>query len=253
MRTLEIFAGTQSFSKGITVSGGETVTVDILDKFKPDIVADIMSWDYKSAYPVGHFDIIWASPPCTEYSKAKTRGERDLDGADALVRKSIEIIRYFQPKRWIIENVGTGLLVKRMATICPEIADKAYIADYCAYGKPYRKRTIFWSNVKLQLKLCGGKGVCASMTGSVHKGSCGNGTEKYNKEGINSVWDKDSIPEPLITSIIRQMSKPIKTSCSMCKTPGYGIYDGIILCHKHKLSSGYCDDCSKKECECDEV
>ena len=216
MRTLEIFAGTQSFSKGITASGGETVTVDILDKFKPTIVADIMSWDYKSAYPVGHFDIIWASPPCTEYSKAKTRGVRDLDGADALVRKSSEIIRYFQPKRWIIENVGTGLLVKRMTSICPEIADRAYIADYCAYGKPYRKRTIFWSNMKLSLKLCGGIGVCDAMIKSdknkhgLHKSSCGNGKDKYNKGGATtSVWDKDSIPELLITSIIEQMQKPI--------------------------------------------
>jgi hypothetical protein len=43
------------------------------------------------------------------------------------------------------------------------------------------------------------------MVGRKHRGSVGNGTQKYNAAGIKSVWEKDSIPEALITSILEQM------------------------------------------------
>ena len=180
------------------------MTVDILPLFKPDIVADILTWNYQE-YPPGMFDIIWASPPCTEYSKAKTRGERNLTLADSLVAKSFEIIDYFKPKIWIVENVGTGLLVDRMESIRPHL--ESVLVDYCSYGKPYRKRTIFWSNLadQLDLKLCRGPGHCQGMTGTKHKGSCGNGTSTYNSVGISSVWEKDSIPVALIDSILEQL------------------------------------------------
>lgn len=205
MRTLEIFAGTQSFSKAVKRASEENVaiTVDILDKFSPTHKADILSWDYRQ-YPRGYFDIIWASPPCTEYSKAKTRGERNLDLADALVQRTIEIIDYLSPQVWIIENVGTGLLVQRMDDICPGL--EKYFVDYCAYGKPYRKRTVFWCNVPLYLELCAGPGMCDGMEGTKHKGSCGNGTSTYNSAGITSVWEKDSIPERLMDEVIIQVS-----------------------------------------------
>lgn len=205
MRTLEIFAGTQSFSKAVKRQSEENVaiTVDILDKFSPTHISDIRSWNYRQ-YPRGYFNIVWASPPCTEYSKAKTRGERNLDLADELVRLTIDIIDYFSPQVWIIENVGTGLLVQRMDDICPGL-DK-YFVDYCAYGKPYRKRTVFWCNVPLTLDLCAGPRVCTGMDGNKHIGSCGNGTRTYNSVGINSVWEKDSIPERLMDSVLTQVS-----------------------------------------------
>lgn len=206
MRTLELFAGTQSFSKGVTRfdSESETVTVDVLDRFNPTIVADILEWDY-TVYQPGYFDIVWASPPCTEYSKAKTRGTRDLELADSLVRKSFEIIDYFSPRVWILENVGTGHLVSRMDMIRSGL--DSYLVDYCAYGKPYRKRTILWSNHVLDLKLCTGAGVCPQMDGRVHIGSCGNGTLKYNSVQVSSVWDKDAIPELLIDHIVKSVSE----------------------------------------------
>jgi hypothetical protein len=175
------------------------ITVDILNKFHPTHVADILTWDY-TIYPPGHFDIVWCSPPCTEYSKAKTRGERDLQLADRCVQRCFTIIDYFQPRVWIVENPATGLLPRRMPTIRPGI--QYYMGDYCAYGAPYRKRTAFWCNMPLTLTLCGGAGVCTSMVDNKHRGSCGNGTNTYNSEGIHSVWDKDAIPPRLIQQIL---------------------------------------------------
>lgn len=196
-RTLELFSGTQSFSKA--ASGYDTTTVDLLPLFEPSIVADILTWEY-TIFPPGHFDIIWASPPCTDYSKAKTHGVRNLALADSLVKKTLEIIDYFKPRAWFIENVGTGLLVKRMPTIRQGL--KLYYVDYCAYGKPYRKRTAIWSNIELELKLCPGKDACPQMTGAKHNGSCGNGTVKYNSAGISSVWEKNNIPTTLMSYIV---------------------------------------------------
>jgi site-specific DNA-cytosine methylase len=38
-------------------------------------------------YPKKYLDVIWASPPCTEYSRALTTRERDIEGANEIVEK----------------------------------------------------------------------------------------------------------------------------------------------------------------------
>ena len=89
-------------------------------------------------------DIIWASPPCTEYSRAKTTGVRHIDYANSIVRKTIEIMNYFQPRIFFIENPQTGLLKEQ-----DFMKDFDYYdVDYCKYGFEYRKRTRLWTNLK---------------------------------------------------------------------------------------------------------
>ena len=62
---------------------------------------NILDWDHKnSEYPVGTFEFITASTPCTEFSTAKTTGPRNLEAADRLVLCALEIIRYFKPRCW---------------------------------------------------------------------------------------------------------------------------------------------------------
>ena len=125
-RLLELFCGTKSVGRAFEAAGWEVVSLDIVSKFEPTILCDIRSWDY-TTFP-GHFDMVWASPVCTEYSRALT-----------LVLSALEIIAHFDPLMWVIENPATGLL---------KTAVHGVDVTYCKYGTPYRKQTRLWTNMR---------------------------------------------------------------------------------------------------------
>ena len=134
MRVLELFSGTGSVGNVCRRLG---CTVTSLDRDMPaDIKMDIMDWDYH-ALPRDSFDVIWASPPCTEYSVAKTVGVRKLEEANAIVRRTLDVIEYFAPTYWMMENPQTGLLKSQSVAVDLPYND----LDYCKYGMPCRKRT----------------------------------------------------------------------------------------------------------------
>ena len=110
-RLLELFCGAKSVGRAFEAAGWEVVSLDIVSKFEPTILCDIRSWDY-TTFP-GHFDMVWASPACTEYSRALTTRPRRLLEGDALVLSAFEIIAHFDPLMWVIENPATGLLKTR--------------------------------------------------------------------------------------------------------------------------------------------
>ena len=63
MRVLELFFGTGSVGNVRKALGMDAVS---LDRDMPaDIRSDIMDWDY-TTYKPKDFDVIWATPPCTE-------------------------------------------------------------------------------------------------------------------------------------------------------------------------------------------
>ena len=96
-KALDLFSGTGSVAKRLRNLGYEVITLDINPKFKPDIQINVLDWKYRPRYPVGYFDLIVASPPCEEYSQAKTTKKRELAYADKCVQKTLEIVRYFSP------------------------------------------------------------------------------------------------------------------------------------------------------------
>lgn len=108
---LNLFNGTGSVSAALVEMGFEVFSLDIKPSSHPTYCIDIMQWDYRSIKP-GTFDIIFASPPCQEFSIAKTIGERDLGYALKLVTRVLQIIEYLRPKAWIVENPQTGYLAR---------------------------------------------------------------------------------------------------------------------------------------------
>ena len=95
---LDLYCGTGSIGEVYRDLGYEVVSVDCNPKFNPTITVDALKWDHQSAYPPLHFDVIACSPPCTEFSTAMTCRPRQLDHADLLVKKALEIVDYFQPE-----------------------------------------------------------------------------------------------------------------------------------------------------------
>ena len=198
VKVLELFSGTRSIGKVCDQLGWESVSVDLI--MEADHKVNIMDFDYKQ-YNKDEFDIVWASPPCTEYSRAKSRGIRDIEGANKIVLKTIEIINYFNCEYWFMENPQTGKLKDQSFMKNLKFID----GDYCMYGTPYRKRTRFWTNKEdCKLKLCDKK--CGSFIDGKHIGSCGCGGkgQGHNKSYSNksySLHEKYRIPEDLIFSL----------------------------------------------------
>jgi hypothetical protein len=196
MRLLELFSGTKSVSKA-TPEFTEVISVDIVPAFAPTILTDILQWDYK-VYPPGHFHTIWASPPCQEFSclnHARPEKIPNLEWADSLVKKAIEIIEYFAPERFFIENPQTGSLKDRDYMLGIPFLD----FDYCRFGFPYRKRTRIWTNMDGYDVLCTGSGSCPQMIGKKHKNMIGN--SKYKEYWLvkgKRLEQRYSIPAPLI-------------------------------------------------------
>jgi hypothetical protein len=56
------------------------------------------------------------------------------------VSKTLEIIAYYQPRFWFLENPASGLLPNRQVVAGEPFVD----VDYCMYGADYRKRTRLW-------------------------------------------------------------------------------------------------------------
>lgn len=185
MNVLELFSGTGSVGKCCKEIGWEVVSLDI--DVRADIVCDILEWDYK-IYPKNHFTMIWASPPCDEYSCMNfCRPEKvcDLESADKLVLKTLEIIDYFNPIVWFIENPQTGTLKNR-----PFMKDLNFIdVDYCMFDWAIRKRTRIWTNRRdLSNRLCDKS--CGKMIENKHLSF-----SKFNIKGINRLDLRHTIPK----------------------------------------------------------
>ena len=222
MRVLELFSGTKSIGKVCNQLGWESVSVDLI--LPADHHVDIMDFDYKQ-YDKDEFDIIWASPPCTNYSAvkkvwygrrlkdgtiySKEQNSKDQDEADKLVLKSLEIIDYFNPHYWFLENPATGNLKNR--EIMKDIP--FYNVSYCMYSDwGYEKKTRIWTNKKDWNNLiCDKSGSCGNMLDNrkhkkaVDKIGCGFQLNqpkdlKYLGNGTNRI-DRYRIPEDLIFSL----------------------------------------------------
>lgn len=216
MNVLELFSGTGSVGKCCEKLDWSWYSVDL--EFDADFKGDIMDFDYKQ-FPKDWFDVIWASPPCTNYSKlqdgwlgrmrkgkvyTKEIQEEEMKEDDKLVQRVFEIIDYFQPEYWFIENPASSRMKER-----PMMKDVPnYVVDYCRYCDwGYKKRTRIWTNKKDWTPLtCNGN--CGNMVitndgRKLHKTNLGNTERKQKTGGISTTRDlRYRVPEDLIFSLL---------------------------------------------------
>ena len=148
MHLLDLFCGTKSVSSIFEEHGWTCTTLDCDKKCNPTICCDILDVTPELILLHGRPDVIWASPLCTHYSKARTTAKtpRDLVGSDCLVQKVLDLAAYFQVP-FFMENPHSGLLKSR--DVVREIPMR--VLDYCQYADEnfpgrYRKRTSVWTN-----------------------------------------------------------------------------------------------------------
>ena len=121
-------------------------------EFRLSDVRDLDTEELKREF--GRPLFVWASPPCTQYSIARSYAKtpRDLEGADSIVRACMRIIECLQPVRWAMENPFTGMLKSRDVVAPWERYLKK--TSYCMYGFQYKKETAIWTNAQVELPVC---------------------------------------------------------------------------------------------------
>ena len=205
MKILELFSGTGSISKISEELGWDCYSVDITDKFyKVDAKVDILTWDYTEL----NFkpDIIWASPPCSPFSRmlflTKTKEQiKEIEKKDGLplLNKTLEIIKYFNPKYYFIENPDTGRMKNYITNL------DSYRVSYCRYSENHsRKDTRIWTNLKgFNPKICNHKGkhkvsiTTTRKNDRIQKGRI----FKNDTKAITTIRHRYSIPPELIRGL----------------------------------------------------
>lgn len=102
MLMIDLFAGLGGASQAFRDRGWEVVTVDNDPRFNCTHTADITTWTWDGPRP----NLVWASPPCTEFSRecmpwCRTGNVPSL----ALVQSALRVIHECDPDWWVLENV----------------------------------------------------------------------------------------------------------------------------------------------------
>ena len=205
MKVLELFAGSRSIGNVAESMGMEVFSTDIEQFGGIHYVVDILEFDLNKV-PFKP-DIIWASPPCTGFSVAaigrnwtKTEGDAIPKSDTArlgieLVKKTIEIINYFDPQFFFIEN-PRGML--RKLQIMQQF--KRHSVTYCQYGDNRMKPTDIWTNSETWTPKppCKNGDTCHI---SAPRGS------RTGTQGLANAYERSKIPSELCLEILKSCIK----------------------------------------------
>jgi hypothetical protein len=148
MIILSLFDYTGNWSKPYREAGYDVFQIDI----KHGI--NILEWDYTSIDKTQVYGIL-AAVPCTDFSLSGAAwfAKKDANGQTALsiqlVKKTMEIIEYFDPTFWVIENP-----MSRIHKLVPELGAvkfKFHPYEFAEYdpdprSSQYQKTTWLWGD-----------------------------------------------------------------------------------------------------------
>jgi len=208
LKTVELFAGTQSFSKVARELGHETFCVDNNDKFENDMTLDLLEGiPIKLLNKIKEADIIWMSPPCTTFSMAagnthwnadKTpKTQKAIDGKKLLdICLVIAKICIQKGKLFFIENPRA-----RARWFLP--VDIRKTAWYCKYGSMNAKPTDIWTNLDWTPKTC--HNFLKNQPKHCHHESAPRGS-KTGTQGLKGNMERSVIPSQLFYEIFDRIS-----------------------------------------------
>jgi hypothetical protein len=101
---IDLFAGTGGATAAFTAAGWDVLAVDLVRGTRANVVADCRSLPLRpNGREVG---LLWASPPCTEFSTADSRvNHRTKRPSLELLFAALTAVRDLRPRFWVIENV----------------------------------------------------------------------------------------------------------------------------------------------------
>jgi hypothetical protein len=204
IKILELFAGSQSFSKQAKLKNYDTFTSDWKEFNGIDYAVDILKFDINKL--PWKPDVIWASPPCTTFSIASCgthwtpEKEPKTDACKEgikIVKKTVEIIKELNPKYFIIEN-PRGLLRKL------NLIDigKLNTIWYCQYGDERAKPTDLWTNIKSWTP----RPVCWNGNKDCHHAPAPRGS-RTGTQGRSNPYERSKVPNELCIEILNEVSK----------------------------------------------
>ena len=201
MKLLELFAGSRSIGKIAERMKFEVLSSDINDFENISYVKNIL--EFNPSEIQFRPDVIWASPPCTSFSVASLgyhwgggnkayipKTESAKLGIE-IAKKTIEIINYYKPKYYFIEN-PRGLLRKMdfMQNL------PRYTISYCQYGDDRMKPTDIWTNNIFwnPRPICKNGEACHD---EAPRGS------KTGTQGLSNAYERSKIPRLLCYDILK--------------------------------------------------
>ena len=214
MKLLELFSGSRSVGKIADKRGHEVFSVDNVDYPNTNWTGDILDWDYRlNEMQVGELDefyipdVIWASPPCTDFSVACI-GKKWVSGENftprnpemvglKIFQKTLEIINYYLEENpnliWYIENPRGKM---RKAPHWNKMNHVRHTLTYCQYGDTRMKPTDIWTNdFKWRPKpMCKNGDPCHT---SAPRGS------QTGTQGLKGNHERSKIPSDLCLEVIK--------------------------------------------------
>lgn len=145
---LSLFDYSGIWSKPYRDAGYKVVQIDI------KLGTDIMKWNYTQIKE--GVDIMLIAFPCTDYalSGAKHFARKDADGttekSQILLAKVKEIIGYFNPDVWVLENP-----MSRIHKLNPWLGEIKFKFHPYEFGDNYQKTTWLWGKFNLPIKTYG--------------------------------------------------------------------------------------------------